>query len=184
MHEINLLQLFGEENAPAAAETPADTGPPADARPDDAPESADPTETPESAQQPTREELYRNLRNAALRQRFAAWHRQAEEAKQEFPGLDMAEAARNPRFRELLWNNGLDVASAYLLTHRQQEMERIARDVEQRIAGRMMSASTRPPENGAPGGAGGLSRYDVASMSRKDREAIRRRAARGERIRF
>ena len=91
--------------------------------------------------------------------------------------------ARNPQFRRLL-HMGLDVGSAYLLVHRQEVLERSARQVEQKLAGRMMTASTRPSENGSAGGASAITRFDVASMSKADREAIRRRAARGERIRF
>jgi len=123
-----------------------------------------------------------NLHSHAQRQ-YAVWSEQADAAKETYPEFDMNVESQNPKFRQLL-HAGLDVESAYLLLHREEILERNAREVEQRIAGRMMTAATRPSENGTAAQSGAVTRSDVASMSRADREAIRRRAARGERIRF
>jgi hypothetical protein len=95
----------------------------------------------------------------------------------------MNEEVKNPLFRRYL-HAGLDVASAYLLLHRQQILQNNAKQVESSIAQRMMVASTRPSENGGSGQASAVTNLDVASMTKKDRDAIRKRVARGERIRF
>ena len=137
------------------------------------------------------EQENRNLRTAAQHQRqeeflmrqCAAWKQQAEEAKNTYPDLDMNTECQNPRFRQLL-SSGLDVASAYLLVHREAVLEAAAQSGRQMMATHMMVTGNRPSENGTTGASAAVLRTDVASMSRSDRESIRRRAARGERIRL
>lgn len=125
---------------------------------------------------------HRSLRDH-LQHQFSAWGQQAEAAKELYPELDMNVEVRDPEFRRMLLG-GLDVSSAYLLRHRDEILAGKVKETEQRIAGRMMTAATRPSENGTAGQSGAVTRTDVASMSRADREAIRKRAARGERIRL
>ena len=132
-----------------------------------------------------------NLRNEAQHQhrqqyllrQCAAWKQQAEEAKNTYPDLNMNTECQNPRFRQLL-SSGLDVASAYLLVHREAVLEAAAQSGRQMMVNNLLATGTRPSENGTTGASAAVLRTDVASMSKSDRESIRRRAARGERIRL
>ena len=185
----HILQLFGEDGAaeavapeaavgeaPAAGETPAE---PAEAPVQDAPEAASQPD-PDAYDRALR---YYAARSALARQQFAIWNQQAEEARADYPELDMNEQTKNPQFRRYL-HAGLDVRSAYVLTNLQKIMEQNARQVEASIAQRMMVASTRPRENGGAAQASAVTVADVAGMSRKERQAIARRAAKGEKVRF
>lgn len=129
------------------------------------------------------QERFLQNREAHIRSQYALWQQQADAAKETYPELDMNAESQNPQFRQLL-HQGLDVASAYLLIHREEILERNAKEVEQRIAGRMMTAATRPSENGSAAQSSAVTRTDPAAMTRRERDAIRRRAARGEKIRF
>lgn len=130
--------------------------------------------------------------NAALRQQesrarwdhqMGLWDQQAKQARDVYPDLDMNTECNNPQFRQLLMQ-GLDVETAYLVVHRQELMKSAADAGRQMLASHIMSGAARPSENGTSGQSAAVSRYDVASMSKADREAIRKRAARGERIRL
>lgn len=133
--------------------------------------------------------------NAALRQsreqglmlrhadrQYAQWERQAVEARNRFPDFDMNREARNPMFRNLL-HAGVDVATAYAALHSEDLMAANARELEQKLVNKFL-ASSRPGENGTGSASTAVTRTDVASMTRSEREAIRKRAAKGERIRF
>ena len=123
------------------------------------------------------------LKQAAARQQFYrmadVWKMQAENVKKEYPDFDMNTECRNPRFRQLLLS-GVDVDTAYLVLHR----DAVVQSARQMVASAVAAGAARPSENGTQGQSGAVSRFDVAAMTRKDREAIRRRAARGEQIRL
>lgn len=137
------------------------------------------------------EQENQGLRQAAQDQHFQQyllhraiqWKQQADEAKSTYPDLDMNIECQNPRFRQLL-GSGLDVASAYLLVHRDSVLEAAAQSGRQMMASNLMATGKRPSENGTSGQSAAVMASDVASMSKADRENIRRRAARGERIRL
>ena len=63
-------------------------------------------------------------------------------------------------------------------------MQYAAQVTRQKLADRLAARSSRPMENGMNGQGAALTRYDVTQMTRQDRDAIRRRVAGGEKIRF
>lgn len=175
------LQLFAEGGeggaadgaaAPnaAAADTPQTNGA------DPAPES---DRTPESTPPDPR------LDFAAAQ--VQQWQQQAEQARRFYPGLDLEAESRNPRFCQLL-RSGVDVESAYLVVHRHEilpaAMRHAARVAEQRLSSAIAAGSARPAENGLSGQSPAVTRQDVSRLSRQQREEIRKRAARGERVTF
>lgn len=127
--------------------------------------------------------LRQSARQVHAAQQVHSWKKQADEAKNTYPELDMNVECRNPRFRQLLYS-GLDVGSAYLVLHRDELMQSAAENARKMVVNNIVATGSRPSENGTAGQSAAMHRADVASMSRSDREAIRRRAARGERIRF
>lgn len=120
-------------------------------------------------------------------QQYAQWQQQAQEARKIYPSLDLKEECGNPQFMQLL-RSGVDVGSAYLVLHKDDiipaAMQHTAKVVEQKLAGKMMSASARPGENGVGSQSAAITKSDVGKLTKADREEIRRRVARGERIRF
>ena len=113
------------------------------------------------------------------------WSQQAQEAKNLYPGLDMARELQNPQFAHLL-KSGVDVRTAFEVVHRDQilpaAMQAAARAVERKLTAAM--AGARPPESAMERVSPALARTDVSSMSKADRAEIIRRVRRGEIIRF
>lgn len=158
--EQTLLQLFAEGEA-----APAEAAP-------------QPQEAPAAPPDPAEAYAHRQT---------ALWHSQAERAKEIYPRLDLSAEIRDPRFARLL-RSGVDVETAYAVVHSDEiltaAMHHAARVARQQLTAAIRSGTVRPAENGVsgPGGSGGL--QSVAHMTRQQRDNIRRRAARGEKIHF
>ena len=118
---------------------------------------------------------------------YAGWMQQAEEAKKVYPGFDLRTEMNNPKFVELLRSN-IDVRTAYEVTHKDEiisgAMQFTAKTVESKIAKKIAANGARPAENGVSSGSAAVVKSDVSQLSRADRDEIRRRVARGEKIRF
>lgn len=120
-------------------------------------------------------------------QQYAQWAQQAEQAKQLYPSLDLKAEVKNPQFMQLL-KSGVDVGSAYLVIHKDDilpaAMQHTAKVVEQKLADKIIAGGSRPAENGMSSQSAALTKSDVSALTKADRDEIRRRVARGERIRF
>lgn len=120
-------------------------------------------------------------------QQYAQWEQQAEQAKQLYPTLDLKTEARNPQFLQLL-KAGVDVGSAYLVIHKDDilpaAMQHTAKVVEQKLTDKIIAGGSRPAENGMSSQSAALTKSDVSALTKADRDEIRRRVARGEKIRF
>lgn len=120
-------------------------------------------------------------------QQYAQWAQQAEQAKQLYPSLDLKAEVKNPQFMQLL-KSGVDVGSAYLVIHKDDilpaAMQYTAKVVEQKLADKIIAGGSRPAENGMSSQSAALTKSDVSALTKADRDEIRRRVARGERIRF
>jgi hypothetical protein len=118
---------------------------------------------------------------------YAAWMTQAEEAQKVYPSLDLRAEIQNPKFLELLKSN-IDVRTAYEVLHKDDiirgAMQFTAKTVEGKIAKKIAAQGARPAENGMSSQSPSLVKSDVSQLSRADRDEIRRRVARGEKIRF
>ena len=118
---------------------------------------------------------------------YAGWMNQAEEAKKVYPSFDLRAEMQNPKFVDLLRSN-IDVRTAYEVLHKDDiirgAMQFTAKTVESKIAKSVASQGARPAENGMSSGSPAVVKSDVSQLSRADRDEIRRRVARGEKIRF
>ena len=123
--------------------------------------------------------------NAA--QQYAAWMKQAEDAKKTYPSLNLEAEIKNPQFVRLL-NAGVDVATAFTVIHRNEiipaAMQYTAQTVEKKIASSVAANGSRPTENGISSQSASLSKSDVTTLTKADRAEIMRRVARGEKISF
>ena len=118
---------------------------------------------------------------------YASWMNQAEEAKKVYPGFDMKSEMNNPEFVKLLRSN-VDVRTAYEVLHKDEiipaAMQFTAKTVESKLAKKIAAGGQRPAENGMGSGSPAVVKSDPSQWTRADREEIRRRVARGEKIRL
>ena len=118
-------------------------------------------------------------------QQYAIWEQQAAEAKNLYPNLDLNVESENPQFRKLLFA-GVDVGTAYMVIHKDNvlagAMHHTAKTVEQKLANKIAAGNSRPAENGTSGQSAAIIKTDPSKWTRADREEVRRRAARGEKI--
>ena len=126
-------------------------------------------------------------REELARARVADWLQQAEETRGIYPSFDLAREAQDPRFRSLI-GRGVPLQSAFELLHRdeilQASMDYSARRAEQRLAETVIAGKLRPAEGAMGGQSPVMTRRDVGSLTKAEREEIDRRVARGEKIRF
>ena len=118
---------------------------------------------------------------------YAGWMQQAEETVKVYPSFKLDAEMQNPKFLDLLRSN-IDVRTAYEVLHKDEiipaAMQFTAKTVESKIAKKIAANGARPAENGMSSGSAAVVKSDVSQLSRADRDEIRRRVARGEKIRF
>ena len=124
-------------------------------------------------------------RQEQLNRQYAVWEQQAAEAKNLYPNLDLNVESQNPQFRQLLFA-GIDVGTAYMAIHKDDvmasAMQHTAKTVEQKLANKIAAGNSRPAENGTSGQSAAVIKDDPSKWTKADREEVRRRAARGEKI--
>lgn len=125
-----------------------------------------------------------------MREHFDSLARQADDAKKIYPGLDLMAEMNNPTFARLTAPGvGVDVRTAYEVVHRDEmrgaEMQFAAQKSAERIANAVRANGMRPVENGMNSHqTASPVKTDPRTLTRADREEIKRRVARGEKISF
>ena len=120
---------------------------------------------------------------------YTRWLQQAEEVKNIYPNFDLqTEIKSNPQFVELLRLPSIDVRTAYEVIHKDEltaaAMQFAAKTAEKKVANSMAANAKRPNENGVAATNSQRAKRDVASLTKADRDEIRRRVALGENIEF
>lgn len=125
----------------------------------------------------------RDREEEAFNNHIAKLQQQAEELKKSVPGFDLiAELRSNQKFAQLTSPQyGLSVEDAYYLVHR-AEIDAGARMASRRIAMSQAANAARPTENGLLDQAAVEIKADPSKWSKKDREEVRRRVQRGDKI--
>ena len=117
------------------------------------------------------------------RRAFDALAQEADQLRQSvYPGLDFGQLVENTqavRTLQALQAAGATnpVRTVYEMLHRDEIISGVAQAAQQRAANR-----ARPAENGGRPQGGILTGVDVKHLSRQQRQDIRRRVARGEKI--
>lgn len=118
---------------------------------------------------------------------YAEWMNQSESLKEFYPTFDLQTESQNEDFVKLL-QNGIDVKTAYEVIHKDEiiggAMQYTAQQVQQQVVNNIKARNSRPSENGLSSKGAVITKKDVNSLSRKDREEIERRVMRGEHIEF
>ena len=134
-----------------------------------------------------RKQMHERARQENANKLYASWMAQAEEVKKIYPGFDLRAELQNPKFLELL-NSNVNVQTAYHVVHMDEiipaAMQFSVKTAESKLAKKIAAQGARPAENGMSSGSPAVVKSDVSQLSRADRDEIRRRVARGEKIRF
>lgn len=125
-----------------------------------------------------------------MRQHFDALAKQADEARQLYPALDLMQEMQNPMFARLTAPGvGVDVRTAYEVVHRDEmrgaEMQYAVQRSAERMANAVRSNTARPVENGLSSQQQNVVvKSDPRMLTKADRAEIRERVRRGEKIAF
>lgn len=120
----------------------------------------------------------------AVRALHARWAAEEAMIRRDVPGFSLRQELANPEMRRLMELPGMRMGDAYRLAHYSDALQQTARTVEQGVVERIRQRSARPAENGTSPGGAAVTRADVASMTRAQREALERRAMHGVKISF
>ena len=104
--------------------------------------------------------------------------------RRDMPDFSLKQELANPEMRRLMELPGMRMGDAYRLAHYNDALCQTAQTVEQGVVERIRQRSARPAENGTSPGGAAITRADVASMTRAQREALERRAMHGVKISF
>lgn len=119
-------------------------------------------------------------------QLYSDWMRQSEETKLIYPSFDFESEMQNSKFVELLRVPGVDVRTAYELTHKDQilagAMHYTAKTVEKKVVDNIKANGIRPNENGMSSQSASLTKSDVSQLSKAELLEIQRKVMRGERV--
>ena len=118
---------------------------------------------------------------------YAQWMEQEQATKAVYPSFDLRTEMQNPKFLDLLRSN-IDVKTAFEVLHKDEiipaAMQYTAKQVEQKIANKIIANGARPAENGNSSQGASITKSDVSLLTKEDRAEINRRVARGEKITF
>lgn len=118
---------------------------------------------------------------------YSQWLEQGETLKEVYPNFELNNEVQNEDFVKLL-QNGIDVKTAYEVIHKDEiiggAMQYTAQQVQQKVVNNIKARGNRPTENGISSQSAAVTKTDVNSLSKKDREEIDRRVQRGEKIVF
>ena len=120
----------------------------------------------------------------AVRALHARWAAEEAVIRRDVPGFSLRQELANPEMRRLMELPGMRMGDAYRLAHYSDALQQTARTVEQGVVERIRQRSARPAENGTSPSGAAVTRADVASMTRAQREALERRAMHGVKISF
>lgn len=119
-----------------------------------------------------------------LRRHFTRLRQQADSLKDQYPDFDLNREMANPLFARLTAPEvAIDPATAYEIIHRQSLEKARLEDRQRQLSQIALSGALRPRENALTGvHAAGPMKTDPRHLSESDRQSIRQRVARGERI--
>lgn len=123
----------------------------------------------------------------AAQQQLAQWAQAAEQVKRVYADFELEAECKNPQFLSML-RSGVPMQHAYEVIHldaiKGGVAQQAAQNAERAVVENIKAKGARPVENGVSSQNAITVKSDVSKLSRKDREEIARRVARGEEIVF
>lgn len=121
------------------------------------------------------------------REEFDRIVRQFAEVQAVYPGADLSVELANPEFGRLV-ANGVPARTAYEVLHRAEidaaRTRAVAQAAQQQAVAGIQANGMRPPEGAANAGNGVPVQFDPRKLTKQQREEIRARVNRGEKITF
>lgn len=114
---------------------------------------------------------------------YQGWVEASKEVQAAYPDFNLETECNNKGFVDLI-SRGVDLKTAYEVTHMDDIKNSIAKSTKAATADTIRTNGQRPPENGVNSQPGVIIKADVGNLSRHDRAEIARRVARGEEIKF
>lgn len=130
----------------------------------------------------------RKLQEAQYAQRqMRDWYEQSEQVRRVYPSFDLAAECQSNEFLSML-RTGVPMQHAYEVLHMEQIKAGVAamqaKATEKQVVDGIRAKGARPAENGTTSQGAFIVKDDVSKLTKKDRQEIIRRAARGEHIEF
>ncbi len=117
---------------------------------------------------------------AFIEKRIDEVEMQVRQFKQANPDFDLEKEMQNKTFAEYLWNKGLSVEDAYLLTHKEEIFNKLRTETASSIAARQ----GRIVENGAGKSTPVIAKKNPKDLTDAELEEILARVQSGEKISF
>ena len=134
-----------------------------------------------------KDSIARSKEKTKLADTIGRWYNETELVSKEYPEFDINTEIENAKFIELI-RNGIDMKTAYEVTHHSDIIEKIkqatAADAAKAARQQMQSVNSRPVENGLSAQSPAVFKTDVSKLTPEQRAEIARRVALGEQIRF
>ena len=123
----------------------------------------------------------------AAQQQLQKWYSEGEQVKAMYPDFDLGAEAKNPQFISML-KAGVPVQHAYEVIHMDEikagVAQSTARQTEKQVVDGIRAKGARPTENGTSSQSAFTVKDDPSKWTKKDREEVARRVARGETIKL
>lgn len=116
-----------------------------------------------------------------IRSRIEEWQRQGDELKNVYSDFDLQTELENRDFKGLL-NVGIPMKQAYELVHMEEIQAAIKEKAERAVMDHIRANGSRPTENGVKNSNGFVLGKNVSELTKADRDEIKRRVQRGEKI--
>lgn len=127
------------------------------------------------------------LEEKKFQDHLQALEQQAEELKKVFPNFDLRQELKDPQFARLVRpDSGLSLQAAFHALHYKEiqaaAAQAAAEKTAQKMANAIQSGTRRPREAGTGSNAPSVTSFDYRQASREQREALKARIRRGEKI--
>ena len=130
----------------------------------------------------------KTLEQQRFQEHIQRMEQQGEELKKLYPNFNLRTELQNPVFARMTAPGMgiMSVKDAYEAVHRQEieaaKNEIIAQNVAKKISNSIQAGQRRPTENGMSAQAPSVTTFDYRNMSREQREALKARIRRGEKV--
>lgn len=130
----------------------------------------------------------KTLEQQKFQEHIQRMEQEGEALKTLYPSFNLRQELQNPVFARMTapGKGIMSVKDAYEAVHRQEidaaKNEIIAQNVAKKLSNSIQSGQRRPAENGTSAQAPSVTTFDYRNMSREQREALKARIKRGEKV--
>ena len=130
----------------------------------------------------------KTLEQQKFQEHIQRMEQEGEALKALYPSFNLRQELQNPVFARMTapGKGIMSVKDAYEAVHRQEidaaKNEIIAQNVAKKLSNSIQSGQRRPTENGTSAQAPSVTTFDYRNMSREQREALKARIKRGEKV--